>query len=52
MFDGIVKTLGSVRHVSALKKNLISLGTLDTNGCSFMAKDGVIKVCKGSMVMM
>ena len=52
MFDGIVKTLGSVRHVPALKKNLISLGTLDTNGCSFTAKDGVIKVCKGSMVIM
>ncbi|KAI9194535.1 hypothetical protein LWI28_006901 [Acer negundo] len=30
MFDGIVKTLSSVRHVPALKKNLISLGTLDT----------------------
>ena len=51
MFDGFVKTLGSVRPVSALKKNLISLGTLDTNGCSFTANDCVIKVCKGSMVM-
>ncbi|KAI9196562.1 hypothetical protein LWI28_025000 [Acer negundo] len=52
MFDRIVKTSGSVRHVPVLKKNLISLGTLDTNGCSFTANDGVIKVCKGSMVMM
>ncbi|KAI9196107.1 hypothetical protein LWI28_021066 [Acer negundo] len=45
MFDEIVKTLGSVRHVPALKKNLIFLSTLDTNRCSFTAKDGVIKVC-------
>ncbi|KAI9162073.1 hypothetical protein LWI28_023521 [Acer negundo] len=52
MFDGIVKTLSSVRHVPTFKKNLISLGTLDTNGCSFTTKDGVINVCKRSMVMM
>ncbi|KAI9187197.1 hypothetical protein LWI28_025371 [Acer negundo] len=51
-FKRIVKTLGNVRHVPELKKNLISLGILDTNGCSFTAKDGVIKVYKGSMVMM
>ena len=29
MFDGMVKTLIDVRYVSGLKKNLISLGTLD-----------------------
>ena len=29
MFDGVVRTLGEVRHVPDLRKNLISLGNLD-----------------------
>ena len=39
--DEAVRTLGGVRHVPALKKNLISLSTLKSKGCSFNAKDGV-----------
>ena len=31
MYDGIIKTLGDVRHILELKKNLISLGTFDEN---------------------
>ncbi|KAL5547991.1 hypothetical protein UlMin_003222 [Ulmus minor] len=30
MHDGIVRTLGNVRHILELKKNLISLGTFDS----------------------
>ena len=30
MHDGIVRNLKDVRHVPHLKKNLISLGTLDS----------------------
>jgi hypothetical protein len=30
MFDGVVRTLIEVRHVPELKKNLISLGVLDS----------------------
>ena len=37
MFDSVVRTLGDVRHVPDLKKNLISLGTLDSNGFTFTA---------------
>ena len=51
MADGVVRTLGGVRHVPALKKNLISLGTLESKGCSFSAKDGVLKVSKGVLVL-
>ena len=29
MFDGVVRTLGDVRHVPDLERNLISLSTLD-----------------------
>ena len=32
MFDGVVRTLDDVRHVHNLKRNLISLGTLDAKG--------------------
>ncbi|KAK3007468.1 hypothetical protein RJ639_013340, partial [Escallonia herrerae] len=37
MHDGIVRTLTDVRHVPELRKILISLGTLDSNGCSYRA---------------
>ena len=32
MFDGVVRTLGDVRHVPYLKRNLISLSNLDAKG--------------------
>ena len=52
MADGIVRTLSDVRHVPDLKKNLISLGTLDANGCKFLAEDRALKVSKGALVVM
>ncbi|KAK2966230.1 hypothetical protein RJ640_008213 [Escallonia rubra] len=52
MFDGIVRTLGDVRYIPDLKKNLISLGTLDSIDCSISLKSGVMKVSKGAMVIM
>lgn len=54
MYEAMMRTLLDVRHVSNLKKNLISLGTLDTRKkrcrCSF--EGGGIKVAKGSLVIM
>ena len=44
-FDGHVRTLTNVRHVSNLKKNLLSLG-----GYKFSGADEGIKVTKGSMM--
>ncbi|KAG9444833.1 hypothetical protein H6P81_016173 [Aristolochia fimbriata] len=52
MFYGIVRTLADARYVPELKKNLISLGALDSNGCSFNTTGGIMKVKKGSMVVM
>ncbi|KAK3040718.1 hypothetical protein RJ639_028008 [Escallonia herrerae] len=52
MHDGIVKTLTDVRHVPELRKNLISLGTLDSNGCSYRATGGVMRIMKGALVVM
>lgn len=43
--------MAEVRHVPDLKKNLISSGTLDANGCKY-ASEGVLKICKGFFVLM
>ena len=32
MFGGVIRTLCDVRHVPDLRKNMLSLGTLDGNG--------------------
>ncbi|KAK2997512.1 hypothetical protein RJ639_025981 [Escallonia herrerae] len=52
MHDGIVRTLIDVRHVPELRTNLISLGTLDSNGCSYRAAGGVMRIMKGDLVVM
>ncbi|KAK2970137.1 hypothetical protein RJ640_025756 [Escallonia rubra] len=67
LFDGIVRTLGDVRYIPDLKKNLIpnlkknlipdlkknliSLGTLDFVDCSISIRGRVMKVSKGAMVI-
>ncbi|TXG72438.1 hypothetical protein EZV62_001017 [Acer yangbiense] len=52
LHDGMVKTLTDVRYIPDLKRNLISLGVLDSNGYCYKAQNGVLKVMKGSMVVM
>ena len=52
MFDGVVKTLSGVRHVPELKRNLISLSTLDSKGYKYTTKSGVLKISKGSLIVM
>ena len=41
-----------VRHVPDLQNNLISLGILDFNCFSYKSENGIMKVLKGTMVMM
>ncbi|KAG8477605.1 hypothetical protein CXB51_030323 [Gossypium anomalum] len=52
MFDGVVRTLSDVRHVPELKRNLISLSTLDSKGYRYTAESRVLKISKGSLVVM
>ena len=47
-----LETLTSVINVPKLKKNLISLGVLDSDGYKFTGQDGVLKVSKGALVVM
>jgi len=50
--DGVVRTLSNVRHVPDLKRNLISLGTLESKGCKYSAEGGVLKVSKGNRILL
>ncbi|CAN1242735.1 Retrovirus-related Pol polyprotein from transposon TNT 1-94 [Linum perenne] len=52
MFEGVVRTLTDVRHIPDLKRNLISLSTLDSKGYKYTGEGGVLKVSKGSLVIM
>ena len=52
MFDNVVRTLGEVQHVPEVKKNLISLRTLDSNGYCYKSENGLMKVSIGAMVVM
>ena len=52
MFDGIVRELKKVRYVPQLKRNLISVGALEMLGLVVSIRDGVLKMTKGSMVVM
>ena len=52
MFDGVIGTLCDVRHVHDLRKNLISLGTLDGNGFYYKFSNGAMKVSKGVLTVM
>lgn len=50
--DGVVRILEEVTHVPDLKRNLMSLGMLDSTGHCFKAESGVLKIIKGSLVVM
>ena len=52
MFDGIVRESKEVRYVPQLKRNLISVGVLKTLGLIVSIRDGVLKMTKGSTVVM
>ncbi|KAG8475483.1 hypothetical protein CXB51_032327 [Gossypium anomalum] len=40
MFDGVIRKLSDMRHIPELKRNLISLGTLDSKGYRYTAESG------------
>jgi hypothetical protein len=51
MFDEVARILTDVRYVLDLKKNLLSLGTLDSLGNSYSTKDEVMKIAKDALVV-
>lgn len=52
MKDGILKLLQNVRHVPGPKRNLISLGMLDSIGCEYNRQGGMIEVRKNSKIVL
>jgi transposase InsO family protein len=50
--DGTVRTLTNVRHVPRMKRNLISLGTIESLGYKYAGGNGVLKISKGNLVVL
>ena len=48
--DGMIRTLKNVRHIPGMKRNLISLSTLDKEGLKYTGSGGVVKVSKSYLV--
>ncbi|KAH9689341.1 Integrase catalytic domain-containing protein [Citrus sinensis] len=52
MFDGTIHTIGEVRHVNGLKKNLLSLGQMDSHGYKTHVENGIMNIVNGALVLM
>ena len=52
MADRRSLTLTEVRHISSLRKKLISIGMLDSNGCGLVASRGILRVSKENTEML
>lgn len=50
--DGSIKILSDVRYVPDLKRNLISLGVLESKGFNFKSEKGIMNIFKNSRVIM
>ena len=50
--DGTTRVLTDVRYIPKLKKNLISLGTLESKGFTIIMQHGMLKVVSGALVVM
>ena len=51
-FDEMKRTLKEVKHILDLKRNLLSLGTLDKSSYNFKVENGKLTISKGVMVFM
>ena len=52
LWDGSYKILKHIRLVLTLRRNLISLGMLDTKGYTYISKKGLLMVMKGALVVL
>jgi hypothetical protein len=50
--DGMRRMLTEVRHVPTMFRNLISSSTLDNKGYKYYTSGGVLKVSRGSLIVM
>ena len=52
LFYAMVRELKDVRYIPQLKKNLISVGALETQGVRGTLEEGVLKMSSGSLVVL
>ena len=52
IFDSVVRILANVRHVSKLRRCLISLRMCNTLRCDVFAKNDTIRVVRGTSTIM
>ena len=52
MFDRMVRKLKEVRYVPQVKNNLVSVGALEALGHGVSIRDSVLKMIRGSIVML
>ena len=52
MFDGIIRTLTDVQYIPEMRRNLIYISALDAKGYKYSGGDSVLKVTKGSLIVM
>ncbi|KAE8730408.1 BTB/POZ domain-containing protein NPY2 [Hibiscus syriacus] len=50
--DGSIRTLTGVHYVPDLMRNLIFVGTLESKGLEVRAKDGIMRIISGALVIM
>ena len=50
--DGSIRVLTDIQYVPKLKKNIISLGALESQGLVVIIRDGVLNVISGSLLVM
>lgn len=52
MSNGSANILGDVTLVSKLRRNLISLGLLNSSGYNYKSRKGILKIMRGALVIM
>ena len=50
--DGMTRILTGVKHIPSMARNLISLSTLDCDGYKYVGGNKLLKVSKGSLIIM
>ena len=50
--DGSIQVLTGVPYVPSFKKNLISLGVINSKGLTITLRDGLLKVVAGALTVM
>ncbi|KAI5352792.1 hypothetical protein L3X38_005684 [Prunus dulcis] len=52
MYVGVVHTIGDVAYVPKMRKNLISLGRLDSLGCKYFVAGEAMEITRGGLILM